>query len=344
MNIKSSIKSTCIYVLLIFVVFAMLMREADPAAIIAAVKGANIAMLTAGLAFMILAVSCEGFNLKKLLKVLNHDKPLHTCMRYAFAGHYFTSVTPGASGGQPAQLYYMSKDGIPVGSASVALLMYNMSYHAAVVGIYTAVFLFRGSLISEMIGAFKLLLAAGFAIHVFLLAFFLAIIFRPGMIVSLGSFLTRLFGKIKFIKNPQKIENALLSYTGHYRESADYIKSSLSIFLRILPVTFFQVAVIFSVPFFIFRAFGLAGFNMLDLLALQGSVIIIADAVPMPGGVGISEAAISSVYAQVFGAFILPSVILCRLIGYYLPVAVSGIMTVALSGKHGCKSSPDSHV
>lgn len=334
MNIKSSIKSTCLYVLLIFAVFALLLREANPHDIFAAVSRANIAVLTAALALMILAVSCEGFNLKKLLKVLHHERSLRECMRYAFAGHYFTSVTPGASGGQPAQLYYMSKDGIPAGSASVALLMYNMSYHIGIIGIYAAALAFRWHLVGEMVGAFRALLIAGLAIHALLLLFFLALIFRPGMIASLGRFLTNVFAKIRFIKHPDKIENSLLSYVEHYRESAEYIKNNLSIFLRIQPITFLQVAIIFSVPYFIFNAFGLSGFNILDLIALQGSVIIIADAVPTPGGVGISEAAISTVYAQVFGsAFILPSVILCRLIGYYLPVAISGIMTVTLASK-----------
>ena len=332
MNLKSCIKNTFLYLLLIFTVFTFLLRESSPHDIISAASGTNTVILLFGIVLMLFAVSCEGFILKVLLKVLHHDRPLRSCMRYAFAGHYFTSVTPSASGGQPAQLYYLSKDGIPVGSASVALLMYNMSYHAGIIGIYTTALVFRWRLIGEMVGAFKALLIAGFLIHAALLFFFLALIFRPHMIAALGCFLTKIFTKIKFIKRPHKIESALLSYSEHYRESAAYIKENLSIFLRIQPVTFLQVLIIFSVPFFVFQAFGLYGFNMLDLLAIQGSVIIIADSVPTPGGVGISEAAISTVYAQVFGStFILPSVILCRLIGYYLPVAFSGIMTAVLS-------------
>ncbi len=339
MNLKKHILSTFIYLLLIFIVFAMLLREASLHDIADAVRGASLPSLAAGLLFMVFAVSCEGLNLKKLLQVLDHEKPLKSCLRYAFIGHYFTSVTPGASGGQPAQLYYMAKDGIPVGSASVALLMYNLSYHIGIIAVYSIIFLFRSSLIAEMIGAFKILLIAGLAVHAVLLLFFLAIIFRPQAIAFCGSILTKMLAKIRLIRHPERAEISLARQTAYYRKGAEYIKSHPVIFLRIQPITLLQLAVMFSVPFFVFTAFGLSGFNLLDLLALQASVTLIADAVPMPGGVGISEAAFSAVYAGIFGsAFLLPSVILCRMIGYYLPVAISGLLTLLLASRRKTRS------
>ena len=94
-----------------------------------------------------------------------------------------------------------------------------------------------------------------------------------------------MLAKIRLIRHPERAEISLARQTAYYRKGAEYIKSHPVIFLRIQPITLLQLAVMFSVPFFVFTAFGLSGFNLLDLLALQASVTLIADAVPMPGGV-----------------------------------------------------------
>ena len=332
MNAKKLIGKSAVYISLVAVVFFMLMRETSGAELMRAICVANIAVLIAGLFLMMLAVSCEGINLKQILKMQGYEKSLPSCLRYAFAGHYFTSVTPGASGGQPAQMYFMAKDGIPVGSSSVTLLIYNMSYHIGIIGGYALLFAFKGHLIGQMIGAFKMLLTLGLMLHALLLIFFICLIFRPEIVMRLGSLITCLLKKIKLIKNPEKMESILNRQVEYYRESAAYVRNHLSIFLCIQPVTLLQVAIIFSVPYFVFTAFGLAGFSLLDLLAVQSALTLVVDAVPLPGGVGISEAALAAVYKSVFGGgLLIPAVILSRLIGYYCPVLISGAATALLS-------------
>ena len=44
-------------------------------------------------------------------------------LKYAAIGFFFSAVTPAASGGQPMQIYYMSKDDIAVSSSTIALLL-----------------------------------------------------------------------------------------------------------------------------------------------------------------------------------------------------------------------------
>ena len=52
----------------------------------------------------------EGFNVQ-----------LPTATHFSFAGLYYANITPGASGGQPIQVYLMRKRGIPGGVATSAL-------------------------------------------------------------------------------------------------------------------------------------------------------------------------------------------------------------------------------
>ena len=46
---------------------------------------------------------------------------LGRCCLYSFIGFFYSAITPSASGGQPMQVLYMRRDGIPVAVSTVVL-------------------------------------------------------------------------------------------------------------------------------------------------------------------------------------------------------------------------------
>ena len=59
-------------------------------------------------------------------------------MKYAYIGYFFSSVTPSATGGQPLQLYAMSKDKIHVAHGTMALLTELTSFQIALTAVVFA--------------------------------------------------------------------------------------------------------------------------------------------------------------------------------------------------------------
>ena len=68
---------------------------------------------------------CQSIATKRLLHSFGYRATVAQCFRYSLIDYYFSSITPGSSGGQPSEIYYMKKDGIAVSESSLIMLIYN---------------------------------------------------------------------------------------------------------------------------------------------------------------------------------------------------------------------------
>ena len=80
---------------------------------------------------------------------LGKKTKLHQCIRYSFIGFFYSCITPSASGGQPAQIYYMSKDGLDVSISTLVLMIVTITYKAVLVLVGFVVLLFMGPVILD---------------------------------------------------------------------------------------------------------------------------------------------------------------------------------------------------
>lgn len=66
-------------------------------------------------------------------------------------GFFFSSVTPSASGGDPMQMYYMKKDGLPLGHSALAILTEFSSFQFITIIFAIISFLFNYRFIESSI-------------------------------------------------------------------------------------------------------------------------------------------------------------------------------------------------
>ena len=76
---------------------------------------------------MFIFVACEAMNTFSIMKALKQKVSYLKCLGFAFVGFYFSSITPSSSGGQPAQMFYMSKAKINLSYSSLNLLIIRLS-------------------------------------------------------------------------------------------------------------------------------------------------------------------------------------------------------------------------
>ena len=95
--------------------------------------------LLLGLALMLAFVGCEATCSHLILGRLGHRAPLRRCLGYSFVGFYVSSITPSATGGQPAQIYYMSRDGVPAAHGALNMMLIAVCYQVVVIGYALAV-------------------------------------------------------------------------------------------------------------------------------------------------------------------------------------------------------------
>ena len=106
--------------------------------------------LVLGLGLMLVFVGCEALCSHLILGRLGHRAPYRHCLGYSFVGFYVSSITPSATGGQPAQVYYMSKDGIPAAHGALNMMLIAVCYQVVVMGYALAIVLLRFDLVTNL--------------------------------------------------------------------------------------------------------------------------------------------------------------------------------------------------
>ena len=138
-------------------------------------------------------------------------------------------------------------------------------------------------------------------------------------------FIFKCFRKVKIFKKytDKNIDDIL----GDYKEDINTLVSNkwkLSISLLIV----FIIRIInFSIAYVVYRGLGLSGYSYFDLLAIQISVQLAIEMVPIPGGSYVSEKMFFYIFSIVFSTtFASLGMLLTRAFIFYIPIIVFGII------------------
>lgn len=129
--------------LIFFLTYRLMFADQDISEIIANLFNASGKWIFAGAVLAVIYVCCEGFVIRYMLYILKQKSSVFSCLKYAFIGFFFSYITPSASGGQPAQMYYMSKDGINAGFSALIMLLITIAYKSLLMIIGAAFFIFK---------------------------------------------------------------------------------------------------------------------------------------------------------------------------------------------------------
>ncbi|MCD7948433.1 MAG: flippase-like domain-containing protein [Oscillospiraceae bacterium] len=307
----------------------VMLREQSPAEIFAALRRLNAVYLLAGLALMFLFVCCEALCTRQILPRLGHKTRLRNCLGYSFAGFYFSSITPSSTGGQPAQIYYMAKDGIPPAHGALNMMLLAVSYQVTQLAYVIVILLLRPDLVGLLGRGFGALLLLGAAINIALTVGMLFLMFLPRVASAIAGWVITLLVRIKLIKKESAAREALSKQLVAYGEGAACIKKNPLLFLRLLGLTAIQLTALFAVPFVVYHAFGLREYGALELIGTQALLTLAVSFLPLPGAVGASEGGFIRAFTLFFGAgLVTPAVLAARGISFYSFLIISAVITL----------------
>lgn len=329
MEKKKKSKKICInlliFILLIIFTFSLVLKDQDVTEILkisATVKKQYI--LIAMFAMGVFIVS-ESINIGRILKELGEKSKFISNVRYTLIGFFFSAITPAASGGQPMEIYYMHKDNISVAHSTLALLMQLCSIQIVTitVGIISAVLHFE-VLKSGLI----YLLILGIILNSSALMLLIIAIFSKKLSEGLIKFVVKIL-KFFRIRNIEKKQEKLEKELESYQTSAKYIKEHRILMLKTVLTTAVQMLAYYTVPYWIYLAFGLNNSNIFDILTLQAVLYATVSGIPSPGSVGVSEGGFLGIFRNAFPETVISSaMLLSRGANFYLLILISAIVVV----------------
>lgn len=323
--------SLAVLAALMAVTGAVLLRDVSWTQLFSTVRQANPAWLVAGLGLMLLFVACEGVNLHLLLRTLDVRTPLGRCLQYAFVGFYFSSVTPSASGGQPAQVYYMSRDRIPPGRSSLCFLVIVVVYQVVMLGYGLLSFLCRPAFVLRHLGGIGVLVALGVAINLALIILILGLLLRPQWVRRPCLALLRGLHRLHLVRKVDQWTQALSCQIDEYQAGAAFLRRHPSVLPKVMGMTILQLGALFAVPYVVYRAFGLSAYGLGDVMTLQAILTIAVASLPLPGAVGASEGGFLRMFTLLFGPErLMPALLLSRGISFYGFLMISALVTAVV--------------
>ncbi|MEG2097495.1 MAG: lysylphosphatidylglycerol synthase transmembrane domain-containing protein [Pseudoflavonifractor sp.] len=309
----------------------LLLRD-QPFGQLAAVLGSiRPGYVAGGLGLMFLFVGCEAMCSKLILTKLGHAPKYRRCLGYSFVGFYVSSITPSATGGQPAQIYYMSRDGIPPAHGALNMMLIAVCYQVSILLYAIGALIYKPSLLAAMGGGLGLLLLYGAGIMLVLTAGMLGFLFLPHAAAKLAGHVLSMLTGLHILKNRAAAQEKLDAQMAEYRAGADCLKRNPALLPKLLGLTFLQLTALFLVPFMVYRALGLTGHAAPELVCAQALLTLAVSMLPLPGAVGASEGGFITFFTLFFGAgLVTPAVLVSRGISFYAFLAISALATLVV--------------
>ena len=96
-------------------------------------KTVNIYWLLPGIACVIIFIWGESIIIFYMMHTLGIHLKKWKCFLFSSVGFFFSCITPSATGGQPAQIYYMKKEKIPIPVSTLVLMIVTITYKMVLV-------------------------------------------------------------------------------------------------------------------------------------------------------------------------------------------------------------------
>lgn len=292
-------------------------------------KNADGRYLAVAFGCMLIFWAIEAGIIDALIRRLKSRSDYWTSLKITIIGQYYSYLTPFASGGQPAQLYTMKQNRIPL-STGTAVLVSKFILFQVTVTLYALVLaLVKITLLTGSLKSVSSFVFMGLAINGIGLAAIIFIAFKPNMMKKLLDFFIVLLSKWHMLKDPEKKIASVNGFVEDYNRCIKSFKNDIGLTLKMFLATVVQLTVFFSITYFIYKALGLSGKSILDIIALQALLYMAVSFIPTPGSAGASEAGFVLILQSVFtGNLITAALLLWRGISFYLSLIFCGLFTL----------------
>lgn len=256
------------------------------------------------------------------------DYSFKQTLRLMLSTQFFNAITPFASGGQPFQIYMLSKSGVKLTDSTNIIIQNFIVYQIPLV------FLGVVALISNHFGHFykevhllKYLVTLGFIINTAVIIGLFIVAFAKKINKKIMRAIIYILSKLRIVKNKEQKQQEFEEYINRFHAGAKLLMQDKKQFISSILYNLVALICLYLIPLALLFAMGDYGsMNIFQVLVTSAYVMLIGSFVPIPGGTGGLEYG----FIAFFGNFIVGSklnavMLLWRAITYYLGLIVGAV-------------------
>lgn len=329
-SIIKKILAVAFFLLVMLLTFYVVFNGQDIDGIVSALGELNGFFMILALSMALMYIVCEGYMIWMMVGGKWSIRKFLRCTGYSFIGFFYSGITPSASGGQPMQLYYMSRDGLRFSKSCAALTVIAATnkFVLASLGVILLIF-WNGPLhdvFEDHMGWYYL----GLIVLVFWVIVLAFLMYGPNVIQRVLLRFLAFLEKIHILKPSSTRDGKVISFFDGYRDIMHELNDHKKKIVIIGIISYFQRFCLVALTYVIYKGFGLAGTSAVKIILVQLAIMIAVDMLPLPGAQGISEFLYRRVFATVFvGDYLTASMCVTRLSSFYF-LLILGMLVVAV--------------
>ncbi len=283
-----------------------------------------------------------GFDMLSLFYFLNRQKhpiSIRSALYVTFIGFYYSNITPSASGGQPLQVYYLSKRNVPVPIGTSAISIKFFAQQMMLVLLATTFWLVNKDFVNTQLGGVKWAIYIGYAINFCSIPLILLAALHRPMVQAIIGFFVRLGGKMKLLKHPDERMVRINAGLDVYHASILRLASHPKQLIGMLALAGISIMGLMSVPLSVYHAFRMTGTPWHTVIAVSFLLFLSASYTPLPGASGAQEGGFLVFFGSMFTKGTIGLALLVwRFFTYYLFLIVGGLLSII--GQFHAKHNP----
>ena len=295
------------------------------------------AMLSIPKKYVLLSVLCtfggimmQCLSLNSALRCLGYDVHFGLLYGISVLGEFYSYITPGASGGQPMQVYQLHKYRVHVGDATAALTIHFHCFQLSLMAFDVALFAVYRAFIIQQIGVNLPFLIIGFIFNIILIGNSLMIAFYQRPIRWALKKLTGLMRRFRFGK-PDALEAMLSGVADGFYAGMRRLAASKAEIARQFAFGAIRLILLMSVMYFVYHGLGQSSASYGKIVTMGCMQYTSAAYTPLPGASGAQEGVFSLYFSTLLPDELLFSgLMVWRFITYYLVLIVGFFVTTAL--------------
>lgn len=272
----------------------------------------------------------DALSVHHFLKCQGHGMPLASSLFVAIQGMYYSNITPGASGGQPMQVYYMKKRGVPIGIGTSALTVKLFAFQFMLAVLGTVLWIAYKDYIAQQLGGNMWILIIGYVYNVIVVAFTVLMATSKRLVRFFVMLFIKAGVKLRLVKDPAATQAKWEDVIDTFHSSVMMItRRPMDLVIQLVIATL-QILALMLVTYFIYHGFRLTCASYGQITTLGIMLYTSAAYTPLPGASGAQEGVFALYYSQVFPDGIrVMALLLWRFFTYYITLIVGAIVSVA---------------
>ncbi len=289
----------------------------------------------------------KGLKLSVMCKSMTGKWHFKTCLETGIIGHYYNNVTPLAVGGQPFEIYHLSRHGVHGGVASsLPIATFFLNQFAFVVLGIVSLILFHSNalgLTAEFLETFSTYSSVFTVLAIIGLTFgfvmpFSVVLFSmlPKVGAKLVHFVMHLGAKLRIIKHPKETTFRTIKTVVNNAKCIKKIATSPVVFIVSFLISIGEQLSMSSIAYFTLRFFGfdlitVGGFKeWMQILHLCFILYAAISFIPTPGNSGAADLSFYLLFETgLMAGLAFPSMLVWRFLSFYSFIIIGFIFTTS---------------